>query len=100
MGVAYFVGEWAEQYRNTATAFLINALGGLLPMIPYFIFVQDVQTALFVSIGITAVRKCPSQQLALGYIEAWERQQWPHSARLLGDLLILPARWFSWHLAS
>lgn len=55
MGVAYFVGECAEQHQNTATASLINALGGLLPMIPYFIFVHNVQMALFVSIGITAV---------------------------------------------
>ena len=63
MGVSYFVGEWTRQPWHNAP--LTEVPGGLLPMIPYFIFVKDVNTALFTSIGVTAI-----VLLAFGYTKA------------------------------
>lgn len=44
---------------------LTDCAGGLLPLMPYFIFPSDVQHALFLSIGLTGV-----VLLAFGYVKA------------------------------
>ena len=63
MGVSYFIGELTRKLPHNTV--LTGISGGLLPMIPYFIFVKDVNKALFVSIGVTAV-----VLLAFGYTKA------------------------------
>jgi vacuolar iron transporter family protein len=64
MGVSYLLGKLsiftvlASGIMNTN-----RAKGGLIPMIPYFA-VQQVNTALFISIGVTAV-----MLLIFGYVK-------------------------------
>ncbi|KAE9376203.1 DUF125-domain-containing protein [Stipitochalara longipes BDJ] len=56
---------WQRAYISGGTMGLSYFIGGLIPMIPYFIM-HDVTHALFVSIGITAL-----VLLVFGYIKNW-----------------------------
>lgn len=53
MGISYFVGKSMSRPSNDMEVTILT--GGLLPMIPYFIFVHDVKHALYTSIGVSAV---------------------------------------------
>jgi vacuolar iron transporter family protein len=69
MGVSYFFGKLGRDLVghnvNIRSHLLINATGGLLPMIPYFAFKNNVNHALFTSIGITA-----AILIIFGYVKA------------------------------
>lgn len=82
MGISYFIGKSTRQPCHNAP--LTEVPGGLLPMIPYFVFVKDVNKALFTSIGVTAI-----VLLAFGYTKAklsgtgWKDALWGSVQTLL-----------------